>query len=216
MKKLVLTVLFGMIAMVGFSQVRWNAEFGMTLSNMTKLDHAVIGLTPTTGKVLPGFKLGVGMDYALTDMWSLKSGVFFNSKGYKTKEKGFKDTYRAIYMDIPIMAAINLPITDNVKFIVNAGPYIAIGLGGKYKGHYDSAPDDFKVFSGDNGADAWMNRFDLGLQYGIGFELAERYLINLTGQNGFICPFNSDVISEDGDKISPKNMNFAISVGYLF
>ncbi|WP_277235308.1 porin family protein [Phocaeicola salanitronis] len=206
MKKLVLTVLFGMIAMVGFSQVRWNAEFGMTLSNMTKLDDA---------KALPGFKLGVGMDYAFTDMWSLKSGLFFNSKGYMTKRKGYKTTIRPTYMEIPIMAAINLPITENVKFVVNAGPYIAIGIGGKYKQHWDSG-DDGKVFSGDNGVDAMMNRFDLGLQYGVGVELAERYLISLNGQNGFINPFNRDQINKDGDKISPKNMNFAISVGYLF
>lgn len=206
MKKLVLTVLFGMIAMVGFSQVRWNAEFGMTLSNMTKLDDA---------KALPGFKLGVGMDYAFTDMWSLKSGLFFNSKGYMTKRKGYKTTIRPTYMEIPIMAAINLPITENVKFVVNAGPYIAIGIGGKHKQHWDSG-DDGKVFSGDNGVDAMMNRFDLGLQYGVGVELAERYLISLNGQNGFINPFNRDQINKDGDKISPKNMNFAISVGYLF
>ena len=206
MKKLVLTVLFGMIAMVGFSQVRWNAEFGMTLSNMTKLDDA---------KALPGFKLGVGMDYAFTDMWSLKSGLFFNSTGYMTKRKGYKTTIRPTYMEIPIMAAINLPITENVKFVVNAGPYIAIGIGGKYKQHWDSG-DDGKVFSGDNGVDAMMNRFDLGLQYGVGVELAERYLISLNGQNGFINPFNRDQINKDGDKISPKNMNFAISVGYLF
>ena len=206
MKKLVLTVLFGMIAMVGFSQVRWNAEFGMTLSNMTKLDDA---------KALPGFKLGVGMDYAFTDMWSLKSGLFFNSKGYMTKRKGYKTTIRPTYMEIPIMAAINLPITENVKFVVNAGPYIAIGIGGKYKQHWDSG-DDGKVFSGDNGVDAMMNRFDLGLQYGVGVELAERYLISLNGQNGFINPFNRDQINKDGDKISPKHMTFAISVGYIF
>ena len=29
-----------------------------------------------------------------------------------------------------------------------------------------------------------MGRFDLGIQYGIGLELSDRYLINLTGQNG--------------------------------
>lgn len=55
-----------------------------------------------------------------------------------------------------------------------------------------------------------MGRFDLGIQYGIGLELSDRYLINLTGQNGFICPW--DV--EEGDK--PKNMTFSIGVGYRF
>lgn len=55
-----------------------------------------------------------------------------------------------------------------------------------------------------------MGRFDLGIQYGIGLELSDRYLINLTGQNGFICPWDVD----EGDK--PKNMTFSIGVGYRF
>lgn len=206
MKKLVLTVLFGMIALVGFSQVRWDAQFGVNFSNMTKMDDS---------KALPGFNLGIGMDYSITDMWSFKSGVMFSSKGWKYKEDGYKDTYRPVYLEIPLMGAWKTNITDNVKFVVNAGPYLAIGLGGKNKEHWDSG-EDTKLFSGEDGRDAIMNRFDLGLQYGIGFELADRYLINLTGQNGFICPFNGDIIDEDGDKISPKNMSFAISVGYIF
>ena len=79
MKKLVLTVLFGMIALVGFSQVRWDAQFGVNFSNMTKMDDS---------KALPGFNLGIGMDYSITDMWSFKSGVMFSSKGWKYKEDG--------------------------------------------------------------------------------------------------------------------------------
>lgn len=40
MKKLVLTMLFGLIALAGYSQVRWDAQFGMNFSNMTKLDDS--------------------------------------------------------------------------------------------------------------------------------------------------------------------------------
>ena len=47
----------------------------------------------------------------------------------------------------------------------------------------------------------------LGIQYGIGLELSDRYLINLTGQNGFID------VADGGDA---KNMSFAIGVGYRF
>lgn len=58
-----------------------------------------------------------------------------------------------------------------------------------------------------------MKRFDLGLQYGIGLELSEKYLINLTGQYGFISPYNYPD-GYDGDKA--KNLAFMISVGYRF
>lgn len=197
MKKLVLTVLFGMIALVGFSQVRWDAQFGVNFSNITQDDDA---------KALPGFNLGIGMDYAFTDNWSFKSGLMFSSKGWKYKEDGFKETYRPIYLEIPLMAAVKVPITEGVKFVVNAGPYVAVGLGGKYKENWNGG-NDVKYFDSD-GYD--MKRFDLGLQYGVGFELADRYLVNLTGQNGFITPFR-----HTGDD-KPRNMCFTISLGYIF
>ena len=195
MKKLVLTMLFGLIALAGYSQVRWDAQFGMNFSNMTKLDDS---------KALPGFKLGLGMDYAFTDVWSLKSGLMFESKGWKYKEDEYKDTYRPIYLQIPVMAAWKATITEGVKFVANAGPYFAVGLGGKNKEHWDGG-EDYKLF-GSDGYD--MKRFDLGIQWGIGVELGEKYMVNFTGENGFISPFDGD------DK--PKNMTFTIGVGYIF
>ncbi len=198
MKKLVLTVLFGMIALVGFSQVRWDVKVGMSFSNQTKLDDA---------KALPGFTLGVGMDYAFTDNWSFQPGLMISSKGYKYKEEGWKSTTRPIYLDIPLLAAYKFSVAEGVKIVIDAGPYLAIGVGGKYK---DDDDDDWKIF--DEDGENWK-RFDLGIQWGIGVELGEHYLVNFIGQNGFISPYDfSD--GYKGDK--PKNMTFSIGLGYRF
>lgn len=193
MKKFLMTAVLGMFALAGFSQVKWDAKFGMNFSNMTKTDES---------KALPGFTLGVGMDYGFNENWSLQSGLMISSKGFKFKEGDWKDKYRPIYLDIPILAAYKFNISDNTKFVINAGPYLAIGLGGKNK---ETDEEDSKLFDKD-GCD-WK-RFDLGIQYGIGLELSDRYLINLTGQNGFISPVDG------GD--DPKNMTFTIGVGYRF
>lgn len=193
MKKFLMTAVLGMFALAGFSQVKWDAKFGMNFSNMTKIDES---------KALPGFTLGVGMDYGFNENWSLQSGLMISSKGFKFKEGDWKDKYRPIYLDIPILAAYKFNISDNTKFVINAGPYLAIGLGGKNK---ETDEEDIKLFDKD-GYD-WK-RFDLGIQYGIGLELSDRYLINLTGQNGFISPVDG------GD--NPKNMTFTIGVGYRF
>lgn len=193
MKKFLMTAVLGMFAQAGFSQVKWDAKFGMNFSNMTKIDES---------KALPGFTLGVGMDYGFNENWSLQSGLMISSKGFKFKEGDWKDKYRPIYLDIPILAAYKFNISDNTKFVINAGPYLAIGLGGKNK---ETDEEDIKLFDKD-GYD-WK-RFDLGIQYGIGLELSDRYLINLTGQNGFISPVDG------GD--DPKNMTFSIGVGYRF
>lgn len=193
MKKFLMTAVLGMFALAGFSQVKWDVKFGMNFSNMTKIDES---------KALPGFTLGVGMDYGFNENWSLQSGLMISSKGFKFKEGDWKNKYRPIYLDIPILAAYKFNISDNTKFVINAGPYLAIGLGGKNK---ETDEEDIKLFDKD-GHD-WK-RFDLGIQYGIGLELSDRYLINLTGQNGFISPVDG------GD--DPKNMTFTIGVGYRF
>lgn len=198
MKKFLMTAVLGMFALAGFSQVKWDARVGMNFSNMTKAEGT---------KALPGFNLGVGMDYGFSENWSLQSGLMISSKGYKIKDYS---KYRPIYLDIPILAAYKFNISDNTKFVINAGPYLAFGLGGKCK--FDEG-GDYKLFKGEDGEDAEYSRFDLGIQYGIGLEIGDHYLVNLTGQNGFISPFDYPD-GYDGDK--PKNMTFSIGVGYRF
>lgn len=191
MKKFLMTAVLGMFALAGFSQVKWDAKVGMNFSNVTKYDDA---------KALPGFQLGVGMDYGFSESWSLQSGLLISSKGYKIEDV----KVRPIYLDIPILAAYKFNISDNTKFVINAGPYLAFGLGGKAK----DDNFDLKLFKSDEGD--WK-RFDLGIQYGVGLEISEHYLVNLTGQNGFICPWDTE---EGEDKC--KNMTFSIGVGYRF
>lgn len=198
MKKFLMTAVLGMFALAGFSQVKWDARVGMNFSNMTKAEGT---------KALPGFNLGVGMDYGFSENWSLQSGLMISSKGYKIKDYSKS---RPIYLDIPILAAYKFNISDNTKFVINAGPYLAFGLGGKCK--FDEG-GDYKLFKGEDGEDAEYSRFDLGIQYGIGLEIGDHYLVNLTGQNGFISPFDYPD-GYDGDK--PKNMTFSIGVGYRF
>ena len=189
MKKSVLFVLFALISVAGFSQITgWNAKVGMNFSNYT-------GDLDLNAKV--GFKLGGGFEYAFTDTWSLQPSLYLTSKGAKKDEL----TINAYYLELPVMAAARFNVADNTNLVINAGPYLAFGLGGKAK----DDNFDLKLFKSDEGD--WK-RFDLGIQYGIGLELSDRYLINLTGQNGFISPVDG------GD--DPKNMTFTIGVGYRF
>ena len=91
-----------------------------------------------------------------------------------------------------------MAVADDVNIVINAGPYIGIGLGGKYK-----IGDTKLDYFGDDRA----RRFDLGLQYGLGAEFGDHILLNLSGQYGFISPF------EDSDE---KNLGFLLTLGYRF
>ena len=70
-------------------------------------------------------------------MWYLQSGLNITSKGAKSSysEEGFdvKTTLTTHYLEIPVLAAAKFDVSDNMKFVVNAGPYLAFGLGGKEK-----------------------------------------------------------------------------------
>ena len=200
MKKFLLTAVLGMFALAGFSQVKWDAKVGMSMTNQTG---------DMDGDMKIGYNVGVGMDYAFSEDWSLQSGLNFTGKG--AKDEGVK--VKMNYVELPILAAYKFALGENMKFVVNAGPYLAVGLGGKMTVDGEDG-GSVKLFSKEDGAEeALMKRFDLGIQYGIGLEVGEHYLVNLTGQNGFINPLNDKVW---GEELSTKNMAFSISVGYRF
>ena len=175
MKKFLLTAVLGMFALAGFSQVKWDAKVGMSMTNLTG---------DMDGDMKIGYNVGVGMDYAFSEDWSLQSGLNFTGKG--AKDEGVK--VKMNYVELPILAAYKFALGENMKFVVNAGPYLAVGLGGKMTVDGEDG-GSVKLFSKEDGAEeALMKRFDLGIQYGIGLELGEHYLVNFTGQNGFIAP----------------------------
>lgn len=236
MKKGLIFVLFALVSIVSYSQLSWNVKAGMTMNNMTKLEDTKMKL---------GYTFGVGVDYAITDMWAIQSGLNITAKGWKSefkdedkdgKEVKVTNKFNPIYLELPILAAVKFDLTDNMKLVVNAGPYLALGLGGKAsmdapgdpsmklfkKYSYNSDEADYIEGWGENddanAERSMMKRFDLGLQYGVGLEFGH-YLVNLTGQYGFLKTqdaYKYDIKTDNEEKLSPKNMNFAITVGYKF
>ena len=72
MKKGLIFVLFALVSIVSYSQISWNAKVGMNMSNLT-------GDADTDMKI--GFNVGVGAEYAFTEMWSVQPSLMFTSKG---------------------------------------------------------------------------------------------------------------------------------------
>mgnify|MGYP001047372825 CR=1 FL=1 len=202
MKKTLLTLLLGLLAVTGYSQARFDIHGGMSMANITNSEADM--------KV--GYTVGVGMDYAFNEMWSFQSGLNFTSKGCKVSEGGVDTKMNPVYLDIPLLAAVKFNITEGNRFMVNLGPYVGFGLGGKMTVEASGAEVGTKLFKkvGKND-EPMMNRCAVGLQYGVGFELFFYYLINLTGQYGF-----TNMIKESFAGESNKNLAFLLTVGYRF
>lgn len=73
----------------------------------------------------------------LGSTFEIRTGLDFQSKGIKTSSDvaGVKSTYKVnpLYLELPVNVDIMLPLNDKVKAYIGAGPYAAVGIGGKYK-----------------------------------------------------------------------------------
>lgn len=211
MKKGLIFVLFALVSIVSFSQISWNAKVGMNMSNLTDVDDSSMKI---------GYNVGVGMEYQISDMWSIQPSLMLTTKGAKTdlsvSESGYsvktEETYNPMYLELPIMAAARFAVSDNMNIVVSAGPYLAYGIGGKYKnevsasyqGETESVTEKSDIF-GKDGLDA--KRFDFGLGVGVALEI-NKFFVGLNGEFGLTK-------LTDGDN-APKNTNFSIGVGYKF
>lgn len=136
-----------------------------------------------------GFHFGVVADIKLTDMFYFTPGLLYSGKGYKYDKI---ETASASYVDIPLHLSARFGDVDQLQFQVNAGPYVAMGIGGKIKSEKnDSEIDFFDYYKG----------FDYGLSVGGGILISCHYYVGLSLQVGFA---------------DYRNQNISIGIGYNF
>lgn len=170
------------------AQTQFGVKAGFNGAQMTKADGAI------KNEMLPSFNAGLVADIGITEMFSVRTGLDLQGKGYRAKsDNGALGTYdykfSPLYLEIPVNFTVNFPVGANVKLYAGTGPYVAFGVGGKIKGSGTNVPiigsfsnDKAIKFGSDNDAqlkrvDAGMNvvggltfnnRFGVNVQYGIG------------------------------------------------
>ncbi|NDV83674.1 porin family protein [Bacteroides sp. 51] len=185
MKRSLLLITLAMIATVSFAQLTWNVKGGMTVSNYW-------GDDPDTDAKI-GYRIGGGLEYAFTDIFSLQPSLFIASKG--AKADGLK--INQVYLEAPVLGAARFRFQNDMAIVVAAGGYMAYGIGGKTKWGENSE----NTF-GDGGLD----RFDLGLASGVTLEFG-KFNVGMDGQMGLIEPI---------DGMDARNLSMTIAVGYRF
>lgn len=176
-----------------------------------------------------GFHVGVIADVELSEKFYLQPGLYFTTKGLKAEDKEgsyFDIKYNLNYLELPILASYRFNLSDNVQWQINAGPYFAVGVGGKVKEtEFDSYEDkkfeyEYDAFGvADEDSDeekGGLKRFDAGLSFGTGITYNKIYfgikydlgLANIADKKAWT--------DENGKGQKIRNRNFAISVGYTF
>lgn len=205
MKKIRISLVVAMLAMVtvASAQMSLGIKGGLNMSNL-------YGDELHDKNMKPGFHVGVATDFEFSPNMALQSGLFFTTKGYKTKNETLKAEYteNLMYVQLPVHFAYKVDVTPGTKVFLHAGPYVAYGVGGKRKASVGDLSGEWKVDKIFGDGVTQYKPFDAGLGLGAGFELGQ-FLVDLGWDMGLVNISNA----KSGNI---KNQNAYLSVGFKF
>lgn len=205
------------------------AQAGVNLANITRNSDG----DTEDNNMLPTFNVGVMGRFGLSKTVDLESGILLTGRGSKAETyfNGGNDYVKAkfnpLYIEIPVNLVISVPLETSTKLFFNAGPYGAIGIGGKSKlqtkvGPLESSSssdiefnnDDPFTSGQDNAAYNKLKRFDYGLNLGAGFEFKS---LIIKANYGFgLAKINStenNNSSDDKNKYRTLSLSVGIPLG---
>ncbi len=186
MKKLLTIALSVGIFTTAKSQVY--IQGGVNLANISTSNS---GATEKNN-MLTTFNAGIMARSNSTEPIALEAGLLLDGRGSKantyltssTDDNYVKTKFNPLYVELPVNFVVRLPLQNKTNIFFNAGPYIAMGVGGKSKvetkflGSVSNSTSDIK-FNNDNPSTTQqedasydkLKRFDYGVNLGGGFDL---------------------------------------------
>lgn len=180
-------ILFLVVACV-FSVVNSHAQFfaGMNYEILAGFNGSYVS-DPFKENIL-GINLGVKasktiQNWGKSDLYG-QAALLFSMKGGKDDNDidalvDDDKRIRSNYLELPVHLGYSYSFNDKVAVFVDAGPYVAYGIGGN---HFNS---DNEYFS--------LNRFDAGFGYGFGVKFKKRFAISANMNMGFVNLKKGDV-----------------------
>ncbi|MBO9202574.1 MULTISPECIES: outer membrane beta-barrel protein [Niastella] len=188
LKRLIYLSLISCLSVPSFSQTgaAW-LKGGVNFANVSYKSNGEVD----DANMLTSFHVGIMGDITIAKVLAIQPGIFFTGKGSKIQSGSpndltyYKATANPLYIEVPVNAVIKLPLASESNIFFGAGPYIAMGVGGKRKieGKYvnvaysskekiEFSNDDPSTFNNEEGTGLGvMRRFDYGFNGTAGFEL---------------------------------------------
>ena len=179
-------------------------------------------------KTLTSFQVGLIGDLHVASFLSVQPGIIFTGKGTKTQSgtegsaNWYKATSNPYYIEVPVNLILKTP-TGPVKFFGGAGPYLAMGVGGKNKvegailgAQFNSeknikwSNDDPATLNEEEGSGfGIMKRFDYGLNGLVGIEFSKTVITANYGLG--LAKLQSG--SNSGADNNNKHRVFSVTIG---
>jgi len=202
--------LFAIMLVVGLTTNYVQAQFAFGLRaglNLTNFTEKFNDKKVTDTNYIHGYQAGIVGEFAVSNVCAVQPAIIFTTQGGE-KYQGMY-SIKINYLQIPINALYKINL-GNVKLLLQAGPYLGIALGGKYK------VDDMGVLGGEfkikfgNKADE-MKPVDVGFGLGTGLQF-KNFQAGLNYNFGIANLYN---VTEDYKK-SLKINGLSVTLTYLF
>lgn len=180
-------------------------------------------------KSVGGYTIGLTFEFEILDKTWIKSGLSFLTKGAQvsvtneTVEGSYgvvrdrTETFRPMYVHIPINLAYKIDITRRTRLFATGGIFLSQGIGGEY---------NKKITYSGSGSSGWqpeninqnifsskaLKRFDCGANLGAGIEFGKTVL--RVGYDWSLLDIAKDKTVLGTDQF--KNRSLAIAVGLKF
>ncbi|MBK6364665.1 MAG: PorT family protein [Saprospiraceae bacterium] len=206
-KNLLLAVLL-IVLSLPVVQAQFGVRLGANLANQT----IESGGESLDTKMKFGFGAGVFYQYMVNDNFTIQPELNFMQMGTKFDLDFLGTTIESTttfnYLQIPILAKYGFGDMDALNFYVQAGPYVALGLG-KVKTKScvgdDCETEDTDYGDGEDGPKS----LDFGLQLGAGVNITKNISVDARYGLGL-----ANLTSEEDSTY--KNSSIFISLGYKF
>jgi hypothetical protein len=195
-----------------FSQTTFGLRGGVNFSSLNSKDND--GHKDET-KMLTGFNLGVNAEIPVGVDFYIQPGLLFTTKGGEYKDVSPATKVNISYIEIPVNV-IYKPSLGKGKVLLGFGPYVAFGVGGRFK--VGDAKTDIHFtneVTQDDEPGIYFKRMDAGANFLAGYEWANRFSAQLNAGLGLVN-IRSEVAGQDDGDASVKNTGFGISLGYRF
>lgn len=224
MKKLVLGLVLT-TAVVFSSKAQIYIQGGLNLANITKTSD---GQTEDNN-ILPSFNVGILGRFDLSPMFDLESGLLLTGHGskaetYFTNGNYVKTKFNPLYLQVPLNAVVKIPMATESAIFFHAGPYVAMGIGGKSKRESQflgvrSNEESSIQFSNDDPftsqqEDAGYNklkRFDFGLNVGGGFQF-QHVILKVNYGLGLAKINSTESNNTENDKNKFRTLSFSVGI----
>lgn len=214
--KILFVVPFVMLLSVG-AKAQVYIQGGLNLANITTTDA---GETQES-HLLATFNAGIFSRFNISKVFDLESGIVVEGRGAKSDtyftssrdDNYVKARFNPIYLKIPAHAVIKIPLAGNNEYLfVYAGPYGAMGIGGRSKlkiklfGSESTSTSDIR-FNGDDPTTSEqegarydrIRRFDFGIDAGAGIDFGN-LMLKVNYGIGFTKINAASDNSDGGDK----------------